>query len=135
MDIYQKALTKLYRETGGSDAKAVDLLDLVKQLGFHANYKDIFRELSGRGWIAETSKPDWVKITHWGVKEAKQAASDAPDARQAAKRESVRLLAEAREIVRLLEELSADAARENLEKIEKKAGEIKAAAGRLKSNL
>ena len=74
MDVYHRVLVKLFEETGGSDSKAVDFADLVKRMKFHANYVNIFKELSVQGWIVETGKVDWVRLTHWGIEEAKKSA-------------------------------------------------------------
>jgi phage anti-repressor protein len=106
MDVYHKVLVKLFEETGGSDSKAVDFADLIKKLGFHANYNPIFKELSVQGWIVETSKVDWVKITHWGIMEAKKSLSGEGGDADELQKDSNRLLAEARELVALLDFLT-----------------------------
>lgn len=72
MNLYQKVLVKLYEDSDGRDTKTVDLKELVKGMGFLGNYPDIFQQMSGQGWIAETRRADNVRITHWGIKEAKK---------------------------------------------------------------
>ena len=80
MDIYHKVIVKVYEATGGRDSQTVDLKDLVKKMGFIGHYADIFNRLSGEGWVAEDRKADFVRITHWGIAEAKKAAeSNEPD--------------------------------------------------------
>lgn len=137
MDVYHQVLVKLFEETGGSDSKAVDFVDLVKRLKFHANYVSIFKELSVQGWIVETGKADWVRLTHWGIEEAKKSRTGEAGAfdNQELKKDANRLLAESRELVILFETLSADVTKDNLSSAEKKAAQIGAMIGDLKSKF
>jgi hypothetical protein len=135
MDVYHKVLQKLYETTGGKDSQTVDLKDLVKGQGFLGNYEDIFQMLNGQGWIAETPKLNYVKITHWGVKEAKKSESNGPDISQAIKKETTRLTAETKQFLIMLEEFSSDTSKENFVQIEKKLNEINLAIGKLKSSI
>lgn len=134
MDVYHKVIAKLYEETGGSESETVDFIDLVKRAGFYSSYADIFQELSSRAWIAETGKPDWVRITHWGAKEAGKArAGTSPD--QAIERSANRLLSEAREFLSLVEELQKSPSPEQVSLIEKKNAGIKKCVDDLKADL
>ena len=135
MDVYHRVLLKLFEETGGSDSKAIDFADLVKKLGFHANYNPIFKELSVQGWIVETSKVDWVKITHWGLMEAKKSLSGEGGDADELQKDSNRLLAEARELVTLLDILTDEVSKDNFLKVEKKISQINTMANELKSKF
>jgi phage anti-repressor protein len=135
MDVYHKVLVQLFEETGGNDSKAVDFPDLVKRMGFHANYRSIFKELSVQGWVVETSKVDWVKITHWGIQEAKKSKKGGTADSQELKKHANRLLAETRELVELLENLSADVTKDNFAGVEKKHSDIGALVAGLKSKF
>ncbi len=135
MDVYHNVLLKLFEETGGSDSRAVDFADIVKRLKFHANYPTIYKELSVQGWIVETSKADWVKITHWGIMEAKKSQSGEGGNLQDLKKDSNRILSEARELLGLLENLVEDVTGENIAIIEKKISQINTLLGKLKSKL
>ncbi len=135
MDVYHKVLLKLYQVTGGKDSVTVDLKDLVKQLGFLGNYNDILQMLSGQGWIVETPKLNYVKITHWGVKEAGNSGNAQPDAAQAVKKEVAKLISETKLVLIMLEEFITDVSKENLAQIEKKVNEINAAIRELKSGI
>ena len=135
MDIYHRVLLKLFEETGGKDSKAIDLADLVKKLGFHANYNPIYKELSVQGWIVETSKVDWVKITHWGIMEAKKSLSGEGGDADELKKDSNRLLAEARELITLLDILTGEVSKDNFSKVEKKISQINTMIGDLKSKF
>lgn len=133
MDVYHKVLMKLYQVTEGKDSQTVDLKDLVKSQGFLGNYDDIFQLLSGQGWIAETPKLNFVKITHWGVKEAKSSGNGEPDPTQVVKKEANRLVGETKHLLIMMEELAANASETNFSQAEKKLNELSAAIGRLKS--
>jgi len=135
MDVYHKVLLKLYQVTGGKDSHAVDLKDLVKNLGFLGSYNDILQMLSGQGWIAETPKLNYVRMTHWGVKEANKSDNGEPDVGEVAKKDAVKLIAETKQFLIMLEEFSLDASKENFGQIEKKASEINTAIGKLKSSI
>jgi len=135
MDVYHKVLMKLYQVTGGKDSQTVDLKDLVKNLGFLGSYDDIFQMLSGQGWIAETPKLNYVKMTHWGVKEANVSDNGKPDEEQVVQKEAMRLLTEMKQFIIMLEEFASNTSKENFGQIEKKASEINAAIGKLKSSI
>lgn len=135
MDVYHKVLMKLYQVTGGKDSQTVDLKDLVKNLGFLGSYNDIFQMLSGQGWIAETPKLNYVRMTHWGVKEANNSDNGKPDEGQSVQKEAMKLIVETKQLVIMLEEFASDVAGGNFGQIEKKASEITAAIGKLKSSI
>ena len=135
MDVYHKVLAKLYQVTDGKDSQAVDLKDLVKNLGFLGSYNDILQQLSGQGWVAETPKLNYVRITHWGVNEIKNSASDQPDNTLVVKKEANRLIAETKQFSIMLEEFASDASKENFAQVEKKLNDLTAGIGKLKSNV
>jgi len=135
MDVYQKVLLKLYQVTGGKDSYTVDLKDLVKGQGFLGNYNEIFQMLNGQGWIAETPKANFVRITHWGVKEVKKSGNNLPDLTQIVTREATRLISETKQLLILLEEFASDASNENFLQLEKKLNEINRAIEKLKSSV
>ena len=138
MDVYHKVLVKLYDATGGRDTQAVDFKELVKGLGFLGNYDDVTQKLSSQGWIAEASKADYVKITHWGVKEAQKAASgegDEVDETQELKKSANRLKEETKQFLIMLEEFAADTSKDKFGQVEKKIGEINAAISKLKESI
>ncbi|HMS42610.1 MAG TPA: hypothetical protein PKE69_20440 [Pyrinomonadaceae bacterium] len=137
MDVYHKVLVKLYDATGGRDSQAVDFKDLVKGLGFLGNYEDVTQNLSSQGWIAETTKANFVKITHWGVKEAQKSLSGDSGVDESAqlKKSANRLKEETKQFLILVEEFAGDVSKEKLALVEKKFGEINAAISKLKSDI
>lgn len=135
MDVYHRVLIKLYEVTGGKESETVDLKELVKKEGYLGSYPQIKEHLSGQSWITETSRVDAVKITHWGVKEAKNSGSGGNDDMLAVKKEINRTIADTRELVIFLEELAADISTENVSKAEKKLAVINSAIQKLKSSV
>lgn len=127
MDAYHQVLVKLLEDTQGRDSKAVDFKDLVKKLGFHGNYPNIFNRLSEEGWIAEDMKADFVRITHWGVAEAKKAKSQADGVPTPTSERAAKCVPLAKEFIVALEKFSKDASKDNLSKAVEKFGEMELA--------
>jgi hypothetical protein len=135
MDVYHKVLIKLYEVTGGRESETVDLKELVKKEGYLGSYPQIKEHLSGQSWITETARVDAVKITHWGVKEAKGAQGGEGDNLFALRKEINRTIADTRELIIFLEELADDVSKENIQKAEKKLADINSAIQKLKSGV
>ncbi len=135
MDIYHKVLLNLYDVTGGKDSQTVDLKDLVKNQGFLGSYERIFQMLSSQGWIAETTKANYVRITHWGVKEAEKGGSDAPSKEQQTKKEIAALSSDAKQFSIIIEGFASEPSKENFEQIEKKSKDLIASVGKIKTML
>ena len=135
MAVYHKVLLNLYNITGGKDSLTVDLKELVKNQGFLGNYNDIFQRLSGQGWIAETSKANYVRITHWGVKEVKNTSDDEPFVIKTDEKETAHLISDTKLFLIMLEEFASDASKESYEQAEKKLSEITAAMVKLKPTV
>lgn len=126
MNSYHASLVELYKVTDGKDTKAVNFKDVVKKVGFLGNYPDIFQYLSREGWIAEDAKTDFVRITHWGIAEAKKAQRSATEnpVKPAANPNARKCVGAAREFVTAIESFANDASKENLKKVEKKFEEL-----------
>src|SRR5215204_238407 len=135
MDVYHKVLFKLYETSGGRESETVDLKELVKKEGYLPSYPQIKEHLSSQSWITETARVDAVKITHWGVTEAKKTNTGGVDSSHAAKKEINRTIGDTRELIIFLDELANDVSKENISKVEKKLGEINSAIQKLKSSV
>ena len=135
MDVYHKVLLKLYQVTGGRDSQTVDLKDLVKSLGFLGSYDDIFQMLNGQGWIAETPKLNFVRMTHWGVKEADNYAIGKLAAAPPVKNEAAHLIAETKQFLTALEKFASDDSKKNFEQIEERINKINQAIAELKTGI
>lgn len=135
MDVYHKILTKIYEVTGGKDTVEVDLNDLLKQEGFYSNIDNISQHLATESWVAETPRPRVVKITHWGVAEARRVITNTPDVQREVAKEANRLLAESRELVIMLEEFATDPNGKKFKVIEKKFEDLQGLMGRIRPNM
>lgn len=136
MDAYHQVLARLYEVTDGKDTKSVDFKELVRSLGFHGNYPDIFERLSRDGWIAEDKKADFVRITHWGVLEAKK--SPAPLFDQSERNltaDAGKALVEVKELSLLMEIFTRNTSRDNLTAVEKKIEGLMTLINQIKANI
>lgn len=132
MDTYQKVLVRLFEITGGKETVEVDLADLLKVEGYFPSLDDIKNHLSSESWITETSTPNVVRITHWGVSAAKKAGKQRPDGSRVVEREANRLLAESREFGVIIEEFREEPTSARLKAIENKFAKIQEVTARLK---
>jgi hypothetical protein len=124
MDVFHKILLKVFEVTGGRENAPVDLTDLLKREGFYANIASINDHLCGEGWMTGTDRPYVVKMTHWGVAEAKRTLSTAPDKGSIISKDAARLLSSTRELVIMLEEFSATPSRDKFTVLEKRFADI-----------
>ena len=130
MDAYHKILARIHELTEGKDNVDVDMVDLLKKEGYFPSIDDIREMLKSEGWVAE-SRPNIVRITHWGVAEARKAGSARPDAARALERESKKLLSETRDFAVAIEEFIADPDDDRRKVMAKKFNEIKDIYARL----
>ncbi|MDH3493729.1 MAG: hypothetical protein OEM82_09280 [Acidobacteriota bacterium] len=135
MNVYQKVLVRVFEETGGLDSKAVYLRDVVKDMGFLPSYDEIFSQMSSDGWITETSRLDEVKITPWGVREAKKVKSGGSDNTREVGRASKSIKSEVKQLLVMVEELVDDANEKRLKAVENKVSDISEAIKTLKDLL
>ena len=135
MDVYHKILTRIYEITGGKDSVEVDLNDLLKQEGFYSNIDGISLHLTTESWVAETPRPRVVKLTHWGVAEAKRVLSNTPDTVREITKDANRLLADSRELIIMLEEFAVSPSSTNFKTIEKRFADLSTIFGRIRENL
>ncbi len=135
MNVYQKILVKLYEVTEGKDSVSVDFKELLKKEGFYPSYNDIFKQLSHQGWITETGREGIVKITHWGVKEAKKKQTNSPDGMREVKKQANSLKAEIKEMLVMSEEFVGDLSEENYNQIKDKLDTVQNVFEKLKTNF
>ena len=135
MDVYHKILARVYEEAGGKESNDVDLVDIVKQEGFFASIDSITQRLIDQSWVTETAHRFQVRLTHWGVGEAKRVIQNLPDKKHLVSKDASRLLNESRELVIMLEEFAAEPSVEKLKVIGKRHSDIGAIVQRLEGNL
>lgn len=124
MDVFHKILLKVFEITGGRENARADLTDLLKKEGFLSSIENINDHLCNEGWVTGTDRPFVVRMTHWGVAEAKRTLSAVPDAASLISKDAARLLTSARELVIMLEEFSGDPSKEKFAVLEKRFGEM-----------
>jgi hypothetical protein len=135
MDVYHKVLTKIYEETGGRETVDVDLTDLLKREGFYPSIADIAQFLAGESWVTETSKQYVVRITHWGVAEAKKSLAGTPDKAQLLERDSKRLTSLAKEFLVMVEEFAGSPEKAKFQVVSQKSDELEGIMTRIEKNL
>lgn len=134
MDVYHKVLTKIYSVTDGRENADVDLAELLKKEGFFPSIDDIRTYMSSESWIAETNRTNIIRITHWGVAEAKRTLSNAPDKNKLIEKDSARLISTARELLVMAEELAGAPSEDKLKPIDDKISESAAIVNRIRAN-
>ncbi len=135
MDVYHKVLLKIFEMTSGSENTDVDLVDLLKKEGFYSNIDSINDHLSAEGWTTATAREYTVRITHWGVAEARRALAKTPDSAQAIEKQAGRMLADARELVIMLEEFAAGPTKEKFRVLQKSLADVNVLAAKIAGNL
>ncbi len=135
MNVYKKILVKLFEVTGGKDTEAVDFKELIKSEGFYPSYRDIFKQMSQQGWIAETGREDIIKITHWGIKEAKKVQTGTKDGTREIQRSANRFKEDVKEFLVMTEEFANDITEEHFKLVENKFDKINEAIKELKVNF
>ncbi len=135
MDVYHKVLTKIYSITDGRDNADVDLAELLKKEGFFPSIDDIRTFMSSESWIAETDRTNIIRITHWGVAEARRSLSNVPDKAKVIEKESTRLISAVRELLVMAEELAGSPTEDKLKPIDDKMSESSTIVNRIRSNF
>jgi hypothetical protein len=137
MDAYHEVLIKLLEATEGKVTKSVDFRDLVKKTGLYGNYAGIFKYLSQEGWIAEDQKADFVRITIWGITEAKKslAAQGGQLVSKKTSENAAKCVSIAKEFISTLENLAKDASKDNLKRAENKFAEMELAFNLAKNDV
>jgi hypothetical protein len=135
MDVYHKLLSKLYEISGGRDSTDVDFIALLKREGFFSNLDGIKAYMSGESWITDSPKPNHVRITHWGVIEAKKGSNPSSTDSKGDSKKINRLLAESHELNAMMEKFAAIPSDEGFKKIQKKLAEMSVLADEIEGGL
>lgn len=135
MNVFHKVLIKIYEITGGKDSVEVDLEDLLKKEGFYPSRDSITRQLQDESWVTEAGRKYVVKITHWGVAEAKRVLANAPDKVNEVEKNSTRLLNESRELIIMLEEFAEKPEAKKLDRIDKRITELSERSRTIREHL
>jgi len=135
MDVYHKVLTKLFEITGGKDSMDVDLAELLKKEGFYPSIDSIREYLLSESWIAATPRTNVIRITHWGVAEAKKALSNSPDTDKILEKDANRLASAAREFLVMAEEFASGPSEKKFKPMNDHLTDLTSVMQRIKGNL
>jgi len=135
MDVYHKILTRIFELAGGKETGEVDMKELLKREGFFPSIDSISSHLLAESWITETPRKHVVKLTHWGIAEARKALSQTPDGGQEVTKNTNRLIAASREFAVMLEEFAATTSPDQLKTIEKRFSEMASTLEKIKADM
>jgi hypothetical protein len=135
MDVYHKVLAKLYELSEGRETVDLDLSDITKQLGYFPSRDQIAAQMMQDGWVTETARKYVVRITHWGVAEAKKTAKNAGKDSDAAKKNATRLVSNIRELLVAAELFADKLTADELKLAEKHSAEVAALIKTIRSEL
>jgi hypothetical protein len=135
MDVFHKVLTRIYELTGGRETQEVDLIELLKAEGFYPSRDSIKGHLSTEGWITDSARPDHIRITHWGMAEAKKTLADPTASGQGIDRHTTRLLSATRDFSIEIGEFVAKPTAVTIKPVEERISEISNLLSKIKSQL
>lgn len=124
MDAFQKVLVKIYEITGGRDTQDVDFMELLKTEGFWSSRDSIRSHLNNEGWITDSPRAGNIRITHWGVAEAKKAMSSPTKSDPGIDRVTARLGNVTRDFSIVVEEFIAKPSGKTLKPVQDRLTEI-----------
>ncbi|MGB7068054.1 MAG: hypothetical protein WBD22_01035 [Pyrinomonadaceae bacterium] len=127
-------MSRINEITGGKENKDVDFVELLKKEGFFPSIDEIRKHLSAESWITESPRPNCVRITHWGVIEAKKSGNDSGDSRLLANEAKI-LLSETRDFVAAIEGFVSDPSTDEFAALETKLARLNALVNSLKKSL
>ncbi|HMJ08056.1 MAG TPA: hypothetical protein VK468_03570 [Pyrinomonadaceae bacterium] len=134
MDVFHKVLLKVFEISGGRENADVDLTDLLKREGFYPSIESISEHLNSEGWVTRTEREYVVRITHWGVSEAKRTLSDTPDTNAIVQKDASRLLSASRELVIMIEEFSSEPSAAKFKVVEKRFADLNVIVSKIAGN-
>lgn len=123
MDTFHKMLLKVFDAAGGKESVDVDFVEIAKREGYFPSIDDIVGHLKSESWVTE-SRQNIIRLTHWGVAEARKVGTERPDAARNLERESNRLLSETRAFAVVIEEFMAEPKADRLKAVELKYSEL-----------
>ena len=135
MDVFHKVLTRIFEITGGRETQEVDFIELLKREGFYPSRDSIKDHLSTEGWITDSARPDHVRITHWGMAEAKKTLANPDASDQGIDRHTTRLLSATRDFSIVIGEFVAKPDKKSLKSVEEGFSTIEALLSKIKDQL
>jgi hypothetical protein len=124
MDTFHKILVRIYELSGGRDSHDVDFVDLMKSEGFLPSLDNIKSQLNTEGWITDSPKPGNIRLTHWGVAEAKKTLASPTQTEAGIDRVMTRLGNAARDFSIVVEEFVAKPSTKTFQPVEDRLSEL-----------
>lgn len=116
-------LLKVFEAAKGRESVDIDFTEIAKREGYFPSIDDIVSHMKSESWVTE-SRTNVVRITHWGIAEAKKAGSERPDSARNLERESNRLLNTTRDLGVVIEEFIAEPGAGRFAAVDKKFAEL-----------
>ena len=135
MDAFHKVLIRIYEITGGRESQDVDFVELLKAEGFYPSLESIKSHLSTESWITDSPRPNNVRITHWGIAEAKKTLSDPSAAEAGIDRTTARLSLVARDFSIVVEEFISKPSKKSLQPVEDRLSELESLVSKVKTMI
>lgn len=135
MDVFHKVLARIYEISGGRETKEVDFIELLKKEGFYANRDSIKDQLNTEGWITDAARPGYVRITHWGMAEAKKSGKGAANQENGVAQHIEKLKASGRELIVSIDELGKNPTAKSLKSVEQRLAEIDSVLSEIRGKI
>lgn len=127
-------LLKVFEAAKGRESVDIDFTEIAKREGYFPSIDDIVSHMKSESWVTE-SRTNVVRITHWGIAEAKKAGSERPDSARNLERESNRLLNTTRDLGVVIEEFIAEPGAGRFAAVDKKFAELNEAFAAVRNAL
>ena len=135
MDVFHKVLARIYQISGGRETQEVDLIELLKKEGFYANRDNIKDQMSTEGWITDAARPGYVRITHWGLAEAKKSSGGGKKQENGIGPQIDKLKTSAHELTVSIDELGKNTTAKSLKSVEKHLTDMNGVVSEIKDKL
>ena len=135
MDAFHKVLVRIYEITGGRESQDVDFVELLKAEGFYPSLESIKSHMSTESWITDSPRPNNVRITHWGIAEAKKTLTDPQAAEAGIDRTTTRLGLVARDFSIVVEEFISKPSKKSLQPVQDRLSELESLVSKIKTMI
>jgi hypothetical protein len=133
MDAFHKVLIRIYEITGGRENQDVDFVELLKAEGFYPSLESIKGHMSTESWITDSPRPNSVRITHWGISEAKKTLASPQAAEAGIDRTTARLSLVTRDFAIVVEEFISKPSKKSLQPVQDRLTELESLVSKIKS--
>jgi hypothetical protein len=135
MDVFHKVLARIYEISGGRETQEVDFIELLKKEGFYANRDNIKDQMSTEGWITDAARPGYVRITHWGMAEAKKSSKGDDKQENGIGQQIEKLKTAAHQLTMSIDELGKNTNAKSLKTVEQHLSETNSLITEIKSKI